>query len=416
MNKSLIYVGFIFIFVLSACDERELLSDDTNADEDSDEEDENKDEYLISDDPVEISEEILGDDFKDGGLEDELVSVDINYGDPFFSAQGGFENDIEDILEQYHYLNETPSSEFNLLDDEDETVFSYEFSAGSVEDLNIDDGVDDIQSFATTYFEREEEEGENEEGELISDDPLEIAQEILDDDYIDGSEDDGIVSTDIDYGDPFFGGSAQRGFESDIEDILEQYHHLDDTPSSEFYLLDDEGEAVYSYEFSNESVEEMDIGEGIENIQTFASTYHEQEEEEEDSLYENIDTSIEERDHTVGKADGDINDLSFINTQPVRNDNTDSWVKVEHDNGELLHEYILSYADEHWEEDDGVHWFIDIAHETTTSANDMGEYYDVVVYEYEDDINKDASEIGSGMVLGEYQVYKDNADIVDIYE
>lgn len=79
-----------------------------------------------------------------------------------------------------------------------------------------------------------------------------------------------------------------------------------------------------------------------------------------------------------------------------------------------MHEYLLSYADEYWEENDGVHWFIDFTNGTTTSANDLGIYYYVAVYEYVDGEQHDASDLGTGLILGEYHVYKDNGDIVDI--
>lgn len=137
-------------------------------------------------------------------------------------------------------------------------------------------------------------EEESEEYELISEDPLEIAEEIIGDDYIEGLEDEENVSVDIYYGDPIF--SGQRGFERDIENILEQYHHLEETPDSEFYLLDDEEEISYSYEFSSESIEDINADEGIEDIKSFAATYYEREDEDEE---ENGDEESEDEDEDL---------------------------------------------------------------------------------------------------------------------
>ncbi|QQK75250.1 hypothetical protein HUG15_06360 [Salicibibacter cibarius] len=211
-----------------------------------------------------------------------------------------------------------------------------------------------------------EDEDESEEYDLISNDPLDIAEEILGDDYKDGSSDDGGTSVKIDYGDPFF--SGQRGFERDIENILEQYHHLDETPDSAFYLLDDNEDIVFSYEFAAEDVEEMDEDEGIDDIQSFAATYYEREEEgedDEDSVEEPIDLTIESDEsiffmsfsveadevHVYEEDDQLLMDFRFYWTNNLLSDENDeatflmaSGIDV-HQSGELLDEVAGGYSD-----------------------------------------------------------------------
>lgn len=46
--------------------------------------------------------------------------------------------------------------------------------------------------------------------------------------------------------------------------------------------------------------------------------------------------------------------------------------------------------------------------------NDFESYLSVKVHEYVEKEELDANKLGSGMVLGEYNIYKDNGDIVKI--
>lgn len=124
-------------------------------------------------------------------------------------------------------------------------------------------------------------------------------------------------------------------------------------------------------------------------------------------------TVVEDREYSVGKANKDINELSSIRPRDVRNDHTESWKLSSVSDAVDITEYVLSYADEHIEDDDGVHWVVNYTYNTTTSIIDVGDHFLVYVYERVNREEHDASTLGSGMLLGDYAVYKDNGDIVD---
>lgn len=129
-----------------------------------------------------------------------------------------------------------------------------------------------------------------------------------------------------------------------------------------------------------------------------------------------IDTSIPEREFTVGKSSEDFKELTKSKPQKVRNDATDKWKIITVADSVDLNGYILSYANYYFEEDDLVHVIVNFNYNTTTVMNDFGSYLDVRVHEYMDKEEHDAKKIGGGMLLGQYLIYKDNGDIVDFEE
>lgn len=139
----------------------------------------------------------------------------------------------------------------------------------------------------------------------------------------------------------------------------------------------------------------------------------EQASETETLRYENIDTSIEEREYSVGKADKHIDELGNLDPQPVSDDSTGDWRIVEHDKGVDFTPYVLSYADEHMN-DGEIHWIVDRTNNTLAWIMDAGAYLMVDIYEHNKDDGLDAGSLGGGFELGSYWVYKDNGDIEDV--
>ena len=133
----------------------------------------------------------------------------------------------------------------------------------------------------------------------------------------------------------------------------------------------------------------------------------------EELRYENIDTSIDIREYSIGRADKHISELGDLDPQPVDNDKTGHWRVVEHDKGVDVTPYVLSYAEEYMS-DRGLHWIVDRANNTSTSIMDAGDYLLVRVYEHNEDDGIDAGSLGGGSELGAYWVYRDNGDIEDV--
>lgn len=127
-----------------------------------------------------------------------------------------------------------------------------------------------------------------------------------------------------------------------------------------------------------------------------------------------LDDSIPESEFTVGKSDKNFKDLTQSKPGKVRNDVTKRWKMIRIAESVDVNEYLVSYANEYFEEDDLVHVIINFNYKTTTMINDFGSYLDVRVHEYVDKEEHDAKKIGSGLLLGNYQIYKDNGDIIDV--
>lgn len=127
-----------------------------------------------------------------------------------------------------------------------------------------------------------------------------------------------------------------------------------------------------------------------------------------------LDLSIEEREGSIGKSDKDFTELTNSKPSEVRNDATKKWRKVTLSKGANMAEYALSYNKLFMDEDTTVHSIINFGNKTTTMINDLGSYLSVRIHEYEDKEEHDAKELGSGMLLKEYNIYKDNGDIEEI--
>lgn len=126
-----------------------------------------------------------------------------------------------------------------------------------------------------------------------------------------------------------------------------------------------------------------------------------------------LDTSIEEREGSIGKSDKDFLELTTTKPSEVRGDNTGNWRKVTISESVDIEEYIVSYNNLYMEEDQ-VHAIVNFNYNTTTMLNDFGNMVSVRIHEYVDKEEHDASKLGSGMLLKEYEIHKDNGDIIEI--
>lgn len=124
--------------------------------------------------------------------------------------------------------------------------------------------------------------------------------------------------------------------------------------------------------------------------------------------------AIPSREEAIGKSDKDFMELTKSKPNAVRNDVTDKWRKVSFAESVDINEYILSYSDLYMGEDTTVHAVINFTYNTTSMINDFGDHLYVTTREYVSKEEHDAKKLGNGMVLGEYQIYKDNGDIIEI--
>ncbi|NBI08234.1 hypothetical protein [Senegalia massiliensis] len=129
-----------------------------------------------------------------------------------------------------------------------------------------------------------------------------------------------------------------------------------------------------------------------------------------------LDLAISEREFTVGKSDKNFLDVED-DLKPnsfVKGDSTGKWRKIIITKSVDINEYLLSYKKLYMPDDiESVHVIFNFAYNTTTVVRDVGPYLGAEVYEFVEGEPQDAKKIGTGLLLGEYQIYKDNGDIVD---
>lgn len=136
-------------------------------------------------------------------------------------------------------------------------------------------------------------------------------------------------------------------------------------------------------------------------------------EDEEKTGVVELDLSISEREFTLGKSDKNFLDITDSKPTDIRNDVTERWKMIKIAESVDVTEYLVSYTDLYYGENDLVHVIINFNYNTTTVINDFGSYLSVRVHEYVEKEEHDAKDIGSGLQLAEYNIYKDNGDIVD---
>ena len=132
-------------------------------------------------------------------------------------------------------------------------------------------------------------------------------------------------------------------------------------------------------------------------------------------VYDGIDTTLAEREHTIGRADRSIEDLDIEIPEMVPNGDFVAWFVSQYDNPIEFTEYALSYADTYIARGE-THWIINKVANTSTSVYDTGDILYVTVYEYIEDEEMDVETLGTGTPLFDYQIYKDNGDIVDVHD
>ena len=126
-----------------------------------------------------------------------------------------------------------------------------------------------------------------------------------------------------------------------------------------------------------------------------------------------LDLSIAERENAIGKSDKDLTELSERKPSEVRNDTTGKWRKTTLSEPVDITEYALSY-NKLFMEDDEVHFIVNFNYSTTTIINDYGGFLSIRTHEYVDKEEHDAKMLGGGMLLVEYEIYKDNGDITKV--
>lgn len=106
-------------------------------------------------------------------------------------------------------------------------------------------------------------------------------------------------------------------------------------------------------------------------------------------------------------------EIADLTITDVREDTTGDWKKAVTSSDVNMPENALAYYNEHMQEGE-VHYIISFATNTTTMISDLGDELYIVISEYEDQEEHSAETIGSGMVLGEYNVNKHNDEIEEL--
>ncbi|MFC3474108.1 hypothetical protein ACFOJ8_03140 [Salinicoccus sesuvii] len=103
-------------------------------------------------------------------------------------------------------------------------------------------------------------------------------------------------------------------------------------------------------------------------------------------------------------------EIADLNPTDVRNDNTGEWQVVVTSNNVRMPDNAQAYYEEYMDED-GNHYIVSFATNTTINLNAMGNMLFVTVTEYQDGEEHDANALASGMLLQDYIVYLDTGEI-----
>lgn len=128
-------------------------------------------------------------------------------------------------------------------------------------------------------------------------------------------------------------------------------------------------------------------------------------------VYDGIDTTLAKREHTVGRAGRSIEGLDIETPKVVPN----GYFVSQYDSPIEFTEYALSYADAYIALGE-IHWMINKVANTSTSVYDTVDMLYVTVYEYVEDEELDGGTLVTGIPLFDYEIYKDNGDIVEVYD
>jgi len=119
------------------------------------------------------------------------------------------------------------------------------------------------------------------------------------------------------------------------------------------------------------------------------------------------------REESIGTSDKDFTELTKSKASKMLNDVTGKWKKSTFAKSVDLNEYLISYNELHMKGSE-VHVIVNFNYSTTTIVNDYGDRLSVRVHEYVKKEEHDAKSVGGGLLLGEYEIYKDNGDIIRI--
>lgn len=98
----------------------------------------------------------------------------------------------------------------------------------------------------------------------------------------------------------------------------------------------------------------------------------------------------------------------------VRNDNTGNWrISLIAENIDMS-QYALDYYKQYFTDDSEIHFIVNFNYNTTTKIMVVGGQLDVTVQDYVSKEEHDANVLGSGTVLAEYFVDKENGEIEKI--
>lgn len=156
------------------------------------------------------------------------------------------------------------------------------------------------------------------------------------------------------------------------------------------------------------STKNNEVNEEVEDVEEKSVEVSNEEGEDTEEI------EVETRESSLGKSNKDFTEITDSNPGKVREDNTEKWRKITIATTEDINEYLLSYNELYMTEETTVHSIINFTNNTTTMINDFGSYLSVRIHEYVNKEEHDANKLGSGMLLTEYQIYKDNGDIVKI--
>ena len=113
-------------------------------------------------------------------------------------------------------------------------------------------------------------------------------------------------------------------------------------------------------------------------------------------------TEEENNSNETNENEEKSTDTGFGKATSVRNDATGKWKKVV-TSKRFEPEDAIEYEEKHMNEGE-VHFIVSFATNTTTSIRKDNEIIYLNVTEYEDKEEHDAKKLGSGMLLGEFQI------------
>lgn len=115
---------------------------------------------------------------------------------------------------------------------------------------------------------------------------------------------------------------------------------------------------------------------------------------------------VKEKDKIIGKSNKDFSEAAKNKPSDVRNDKTGNWKITKISENINVEDYALSYYDLYME-DDEIHFIVNFNYSTTSNLSYMNGLLYLDIHEYVKKEERDASTLGSGMLLKSYVIYPD---------